>query len=366
MESFTVSLVNFESQKETKDINDYIGEQLNKIITENESAKIYEFDIQLIEDSSVIMQLVDDHYLLINKQFMRKFYIHWRAKLLSPNININQFDISTLCVLLINPNVATAWSKRKSLLDSQLTTLTKEIEFNRLILTKHVKCESAYIHRRWLVKKLKAFQAFLTTEIDYFFQNLCFKVKANYYCWSYLNWILFYTIQESLLKENEIIAVFKYFFNKLEDYIYLNPSDNCIFHTRLNVVHSLSALNKLCYLFDEFTLFLSHELELFDDLLVRYPHLSTSWNYKRYLFLFLAKNKQFSLKSNDFDLKNLNEKIMEKLNLTEKSLNSSITNENWLRVLIDRELIIARLLASKCVNSENFIKFINKNIIVLL
>ncbi|RNA36332.1 prenyltransferase alpha subunit repeat-containing 1 [Brachionus plicatilis] len=60
-------------------------------------------------------------------------------------------DVITMCILLINPNFSSAWSKRKEI---AIIDLFHELEFNRLILSKHFKCEQAFIHRRWLIKKI--------------------------------------------------------------------------------------------------------------------------------------------------------------------------------------------------------------------
>ncbi len=183
METFILKIEDYD---QTTELNQFLATNLTKIIS---TTNIIEYDIQIVEDKSVLFKLVDDHYLLLNKIYMKEFYMYWRKCLLSNETNQID-DMITLCVLLINPNMATAWSKRKSLLVSNLTDLNFELELNHLILIKHVKCECAYIQRRWLVKKLKNYQDFLFKEIEFFFETLCFKVKANYYCWSYLNWII--------------------------------------------------------------------------------------------------------------------------------------------------------------------------------
>ena len=118
---------------------------------------------------------------------------------------------------------------------------------------KHFKCEQAYVHRRWLIRKLQ-FTSNNTESIDTYFLNetrfiygtLSKKIKANYYCWTYLNWILEYLLQnESNLSKNCDTIILDAL-NNIEKLLYMNPSDFCIHHTRLNMtINVLTKRNKL-------------------------------------------------------------------------------------------------------------------------
>jgi hypothetical protein len=353
METFILKIEDYD---QTTELNQFLATNLTKIIS---TTNIIEYDIQIVEDKSVLFKLVDDHYLLLNKIYMKEFYMYWRKCLLSNETNQID-DMITLCVLLINPNMATAWSKRKSLLVSNLTDLNFELELNHLILIKHVKCECAYIQRRWLVKKLKNYQDFLFKEIEFFFETLCFKVKANYYCWSYLNWIIFYALENNnFLSLDQVKYIFIYFFNKLKDFIYLNPSDNCLFHTRLNILTSLNNLNCLFYLNDDYSQLVLNEIELFDDLLIRYSNMTTMWNYLKYFQLFLVKISQ-NIKFDLNCLNDLNKNIIEKLNCNE-NIFDSIRNETiWVYFIAKRYIIITENLKADKKITQNFSCFLNK------
>lgn len=348
-----------------QDINIQIAAKLNQVILDNisnEANKIYEYDIGIIEDDSTILQIAEDHYLLLNKKHVKSFYFFWRQNLLSENSLCDQ-NLASLSVLLINPNVATAWSKRKSLYETNQTHLSKEFEFNKLVLIKHSKCECAYVHRRWLVKKLANLDEFLLREIEFFFTSLCFKIKANYYCWSYLNWILFYALENSLVNQPKMIQIFSWFFNKLEGYLYLNPSDYCLFHTRLNLIIRLNDQNKLVYL-NEFKTFIEHEFDLIDDFTVRYSHLSTIWNYRKYLVLYLVNIKHFKSNCTDINWNELNRKLNEKieeLKIGEK-IDLDFSETACEKLLLKRELDILNYFKVniKSENCENSIKFLNK------
>jgi hypothetical protein len=118
--------------------------------------QIDEYDFQLIDDASVFLKIEQKKYLLINKIFIKKIYIHWRnVYFLSSETKIDQ-ETSSLIVLLINPNFASAWSIRKRLVEKEVDTtnvvLRCELELNRIILLKNFKCEQAFVVKFYLVK----------------------------------------------------------------------------------------------------------------------------------------------------------------------------------------------------------------------
>jgi len=98
-------------------INAFIGRKAYDLIMNNlckPDSVIYEFDTQII-DKSTILQLVDLHYLLFNKLFVKDFYLYWQ-KIFVSSSNEQSYDLKSFCILLINPNFASAWSRRKSII----------------------------------------------------------------------------------------------------------------------------------------------------------------------------------------------------------------------------------------------------------
>lgn len=241
--------------------------------------EIYEYDIGLV-DGDVYFKIEQDHYLLLNKAKMKEFYFYWRSRLFKAS---GETDVVTKCCLLVNPNLQTAWSRRKQLLlESSSDSVEKELQFNRLVLIKHFKCEQAFIHRRWLVRKqlesLSLSSEFIQAEIELIVDVLGRKVKSNYYCWSYLNWLLEFT--------HAIGGIDKLFYlellnNKLKTAVYMNPSDFSVLHSRLNLLRMILAENLSCQL-------LLDELSMTEELLVRYSQFSTVWHYARYTLLIIS------------------------------------------------------------------------------
>ncbi|XP_041372170.1 protein prenyltransferase alpha subunit repeat-containing protein 1-like isoform X2 [Gigantopelta aegis] len=60
----------------------------------------------------------------------------------------------TRAVLLVNPECYTAWNIRKEMVEADNLTLTDDLKFGALILSKHPKSAETFIHRRWLLQKL--------------------------------------------------------------------------------------------------------------------------------------------------------------------------------------------------------------------
>ena len=287
--------------------------------------EIYEYDIQLInQESKELYLIVDNNYLLINKLNVKKFYLYSREKLLKlsrkiTDLNEIEYDSLSLCVLLINPNFTTAWSTRKSLIDSNRynnkiqSIIQKEFYINNLILKKNFKCEQAYQHRRWLIKFIcsiskaqtnqisindKSLIEFLQSEID-LIKNLSKKLKQNYYCWTYFNWLLNHFLNLDLIQK----------ILKDKDIIYENPSDFSVLHSRLHLIDLLIKNTKdIKIKYDV----LINELELCDDLVLRYSFYSTIWNYRKYFLTLMNKYiNQIDIKTISNDINNSNFKLAE-------------------------------------------------------
>lgn len=273
------------------------GKELVKLINENiktinSSLNLCEYDIfPMFEKPDQFFNLVEKRYLMINKIMCKNFYFFWRNKFLQNNKNLllenslEEIDLITKCILLINPNFSSAWSKRKEIAAKNLDS---ELEFNRLILSKHYKCEQAIIHRRWvirkiLISKLKNYSDLVSQEIDFVLDILSPKIKSNYYCWSYLIWLI---DQASQIDKNFFSTLNLINLNyRLESMLYKNPSDNCVFHFKME--YFFKYFLKLFSL--DFKTILN-EINLILDLILRFPYFSTSWNYGKY---FLRSIKPF-------------------------------------------------------------------------
>lgn len=105
-----------ETQKLEKDINKFLAAKLFSNVYEQ--PRIYEYDIQIVEKST-LFQVVDEHYLLLNKIHLKEFYKYWRTYFLKRETD--HIEFATVCILLINPEFLSAWSSRKNLLELKLT-----------------------------------------------------------------------------------------------------------------------------------------------------------------------------------------------------------------------------------------------------
>jgi hypothetical protein len=308
--------------------NEFIGQELSNILNngfKNKEKRIIEYDIGLFLDEDgqpnlkSYFKIEQNNYLLLNKAKMKAFYFYWRSKYLMLSckneiLTNESLDQMTKCILLVNPNFLSAWSKRKQIFDSN--QFGSELDFNRLILCKNFKCEQAFMHRRWLIQmhikntsSLNHFEL-ISNEIEFILNDISKKIKSNYYCWSYLIWIseFFSSFRPNNLEFYEIcLNCLK---NKLEAILFQNPSDFSLLHTRLNlikIVFTYSAKPNYALLLNEFC--------LIEDLLIHYPQFCTTWNYYKYFLLFIKSlmndNKFVEGFSREFqeNSKNLDENV---------------------------------------------------------
>lgn len=254
-------------------------ESADDLVNVISNKEIIEYDIQPIIDSDALFRVEQDRYLLINKLRLKELYFKWRSEFL---LKPNDLDKQSKLILLVNPNFLSAWSKRKEIFAKSTASFNEELKFNTLILSKNVKCEQAYVHRRWLIRTRYRSENIeknlIDSEINLIVSCLAPKVKANYYCWTYFNWLAQFYDLECLLD---------YTVNKFVNVLFLNPSDYCVFHSRLNLlklIFDCETLNR-----EQFERLVINEIKLIDEILLRFAVYSTVWNYSRYFFLLLQK-----------------------------------------------------------------------------
>ena len=173
---------------------DLLTENLFKILN-NSNEYLKEFDIVDLRPNES-EYLFEENYLALNKIHVKKLYPFLREKFLKRdeiNLTNSQRDAISLLISLIHPQFSSAWSQRKQLLTDGLIENEHELKVNKLVLNKNCKSELAYMHRRWIVKRLNIqnFHDFIYEECELIFK-LSKKIKSNYYCWSYLNWLFEY------------------------------------------------------------------------------------------------------------------------------------------------------------------------------
>lgn len=343
---------------------DNLDELINKIfeILNNSKPYINEFDVLDLTPSKEFY-MFQENCLVLNKIYLKFVYKHLRDQFLS-RLN-NQFDqnVITLLILLINPQLQSAWYVRKELLSHTIEAqaFQHELRLNKILLVKHFKSEHAYMHRRWLIKRLlKSDQSivlnkqFLLNEIDFIYK-ISFKIKSNYYCWSYINYFLiqYFNFYANLFdsKSDKVEFMNKLLNTHQKNVLELNVSDNCVFNYRLNLLNLIiSNENSI-----KFNLIVN-EFLIVDDLLFRYYIYQTVWNYRKYLlrliqakfesyflhdssaFQCLDKKLADNIRSNTYKVIK-DEACMDKF---EVDLLDCYKNEHFLKYLLNREIVLSK------------------------
>lgn len=116
---------------------------------------------------------------------------------------------ATRALLLINPDMYTAWNVRKQLILQHTLYETDELVFLDLVFTKHTKKACAWAHRRWCLARLPESKAMdhrrvmhelaLTARIAELFPK-------NYYAWTHRWWVVDRVPGEGVLREQVAFA----------------------------------------------------------------------------------------------------------------------------------------------------------------
>lgn len=214
----------------------------------------------------------------------------------------------TRAILLINPDVQTAWNIRKDFVFNDIQNIEEELKFSELVLSRKPKCLDVFSHRKLLLQRMKDKQILSIKIIKYEFE-VCTRAAErypnNYYAWSHRIWV----IQELVIDKKQItIQELK----NTESWVCSHISDHSGFHYRQfllmtcikeinsNNHHSSSLLSNIqestsetvndkrntkdrMTVTNEVWLLLQQELILNSDLIFSYPGHETLWCHRRFI-----------------------------------------------------------------------------------
>jgi hypothetical protein len=328
---------------------DLLIENLFKILN-NSNEYIHEFDIVDLRPNES-EYLFEENYLALNKIHAKKLYPYLRKQFLERDtisLTNSQRDAITLLISLIHPQFSSVWSQRKQLLCDGFIKDEHELRLNKLVLNKNCKSELAYMHRRWIVKRLnvQSFHDFIDEECELVFK-LSKKIKSNYYCWSYLNWIFDYFKNRFQSTQFLFSVLNKHQKNVLE----LSVSDYCVFHFRLNFL-KLFVLETKSFQNNDLSSIIKSEYEIFDDFLFRYKKYQTVWNYRKYFFKLIDSIGDFYIENLTFP--NYLNLIGNDEGLRDDIFKCRNENDNLLSYLLKREIILTNFVKKVSLTSLDF------------
>ncbi|KAJ3285493.1 Protein prenyltransferase alpha subunit repeat-containing protein 1 [Rhizoclosmatium sp. JEL0117] len=188
--------------------------------------------------------------------------------------DLDELDASSKCLLLMNPEIYTAWNIRKKLLTLQRLNATEEMALIDLVLSKHPKRPAAWSHRAWLLPRLRETSSninkLLTHELK-ICDQAAQRHRMNYHAWTH-RWKVVRTAPLDFR-----LSAFK----STRKYISSHISEHSAF------AHALAVLESILKDPDFTT-----PLELFHEqvlesmkLIVSYPGHKSPWCYLQGLFL---------------------------------------------------------------------------------
>ncbi len=116
---------------------------------------------------------------------------------------------ATRALLLINPDMYTAWNVRKQLILQHTLSEIDELHFLDLVFTKHTKKACAWAHRRWCLARLPESQAKdhrrVMCELT-LTARIAERFPKNYYAWTHRWWVVDRMPGEGVLREQVAFA----------------------------------------------------------------------------------------------------------------------------------------------------------------
>lgn len=189
----------------------------------------------------------------------------------------------TKALLILCPDLLTAWNSRKMVLSAlyDFTKLKDELQLCALILSYSPKNESTWSHRRWVIKQVAEQHQDMLELIgneSILVKEIAEKSKMNYRAWRHRCWLIPYMTRKQVLDE----------LNESTRWSELHVADNCCFHYRRSLLlalldnffgneeDSLSWESDICLLWKE-------ELRWDEMLIKRYQGRESLWNHRRFL-----------------------------------------------------------------------------------
>ncbi|XP_059665731.1 uncharacterized protein LOC132311703 isoform X2 [Cornus florida] len=179
----------------------------------------------------------------------------------SSNILESEVMKHSRALLLLSSDFGTAWNSRKLLLSNNqhYLTMIDELLLSSLVLSYSPKSESAWSHRRWVIKmiagKCSNLQEIVEKESE-LVKKIAEKSKMNYRAWNHRCWLVSYMSRGQVLHE----------LNKSRDWAGLHVADNSCFHYR------------------------AEELEWDEKLIKLYIGRESLWLHRRFLLLVWIKH----------------------------------------------------------------------------
>ncbi|KAJ3130976.1 Protein prenyltransferase alpha subunit repeat-containing protein 1 [Physocladia obscura] len=291
-------------------------------------------------------------------------YAHFVFFSILPKINLEsltetdltELDRSSRCLLLLNPEIYSAWNARKKLLCLKSLSISEELALVDLVLSKHPKRPSAWTHRAWLLPKvldstktLIEREQFLKQEIKVCNQAAQ-RHRMNYHAWTY-----------RLKVVRDAPLQFKlHAFRDTRSYISSHISEHSAF------AHALSVLE---FLFQD-TDFTEHDAqELFNAelkdamrLIVAYPGHKSPWCYLQGLYLISLRNQKFDIKEKAFEYRQNHEFLF--LEASEQKFPiSEIDIADWLELFLSAELPQNLKLKSRLIDFGEWIIAVSKAVV---
>ncbi|KAI6692746.1 hypothetical protein NL676_020456 [Syzygium grande] len=189
-------------------------------------------------------------------------------------------------LLLVSSDFGTAWNSRKLVASKKesFSMYMDELRLSELILSHSPKCEQAWSHRRWVIKRIAGQTSSLLEIVmkeSELVEQIAERLKMNYRAWNHRCWLVSYMTREQVLDE----------LKKSKTWAGLHVADSSSFNYRRRLMTRI--LEDLCCKdgvashdcsFEVYQLW-KDELDWDEILINRYIGREALWLYRRFLSL---------------------------------------------------------------------------------
>lgn len=205
-------------------------------------------------------------------QFVCDLLLSKKRKLYEHKIPYNEME-NLNCLLngalLINPDVTTFWNMKRVLIETDITTLENELQFNKIVLTYKSKSNEAFSYRRWLLKKMLAKISLnkLQLPVNILPNELAVvhiaseKSQNNYYSWNHRIWCM-ESIASLCTNMGNIV------YNELsytQEWINSHVSEHAGYHYRQYLITLLKEHKKIHMVYESYYNCVINRLDVFKE-----------------------------------------------------------------------------------------------------
>lgn len=149
-------------------------------------------------DDAIAGFRIESNCLAVDVQILPLLYQHAWLEFVSARKTgtIESLIRTTSILVMVNPDCYSAWNARRTLIITRSLETLREMEFTRLLVTKHPKSSILWSHRHWVRHRIATDDPSAAISDDTrLISTACDRYKKNYAAWTYRTRVFVHTIE---------------------------------------------------------------------------------------------------------------------------------------------------------------------------